>query len=106
MSNHFTDDNFQTEVLDHKGKAVLVDFFAEWCGPCKMLSPILDTIAEEMGDKIKIGKLDVDDNPETAGKYGITSIPTLLVIKDGQVVEKIMGFQSQEALEEKLEKHL
>ncbi len=105
MTNHFTDDNFQEEVLNYKSTAVLVDFYADWCGPCKMLTPIIEELAQELGNKIKIGKLDVDHSPEVAGKYGIASIPTLLVFKNGEMIEKIVGFQSKEALEEKLEKH-
>lgn len=99
----FTDDNFEEEVLKADGP-VLVDFFAEWCGPCKMLGPIVEELAGEYKGKVKIGKLDVDANPTVAGKYGVQSIPTLIFFKGGEAVDKVMGFQSKEALKEKLDK--
>lgn len=89
--------NFSTEVLG-SGKAVLVDFWAEWCGPCKMVAPILDEIAAEHGDKIVIAKLNVDENPSLAANYGVTSIPTMNVYKDGQVVKQIIGAKPKAAL--------
>ncbi|MFD2705242.1 MULTISPECIES: thioredoxin [Salibacterium] len=85
---------------------VLADFWADWCGPCKMIAPVLEEIDSEMGDQIKIAKLDVDENQETAGKFGVMSIPTLLLFKNGEVVEQITGFQPKEQLEEVLNKHL
>ncbi|MDD2715729.1 MAG: thioredoxin [Candidatus Wallbacteria bacterium] len=90
MATFFTDKDFEAEVLKHKG-VVLVDFFAEWCGPCKMLAPMIDEIAKEYQDKIKVGKMDVDKSAETAGKYGIRSIPTLILFKDGVVMETQVG---------------
>lgn len=96
-----TDENFESEVLK-SDLPVMVDFFAEWCGPCKMLSPIVEEVAREMDGKWKIGKLNVDEAPLTSQKYGVQSIPTILFIKNGEVVDKVVGFQSKEALIEKL----
>ena len=101
----FTDDNFQAEVLDTKG-VVLVDFFATWCGPCKMQGPVVEELAGEYEGKAKLGKLDVDASPNVAGKYGVQSIPTLIIFKDGEEVEKLVGFQSKEVLTEKLNAHV
>ena len=84
---------------------VLADFWAAWCGPCKMIAPVLEEIDSEMSDKVKIVKLDVDENQETAGKFGVMSIPTLLLFKDGEIVEQIVGFQPKEALVELINKH-
>lgn len=97
----FTDDNFESEALK-SDKPVLVDFFAEWCGPCKIQGPIIEQVAEEIGDKAKVGKLDVDANQATAQKYGVMSIPTIIIFKDGKEVEKIVGVQQKDALVEKL----
>ena len=93
MSNHaknFTKDNFKQEVLD-SDKPVLVDFWAEWCGPCKMLTPTIDALASEYTGKVSIGKLNVDDNADIATQYGIRSIPCLLFFKDGKVEKQIVG---------------
>ncbi|MFC5712712.1 thioredoxin [Thalassorhabdus alkalitolerans] len=98
-----TDQNFAEET---SAGVVLADFWAPWCGPCKMIAPVLEELDSEMGDKVKIAKLDVDENQETAGKYGVMSIPTLLVFKEGEVVEQVVGFQPKEQLEELLNKHL
>ncbi len=97
-----TDQNFNTET---ESGLVLADFWAPWCGPCKMIAPVLEELDGEMGDKVKIVKVNVDDNQETASKYGVMSIPTLIVLKDGQEVDKVIGFQPKEALAELLEKH-
>ena len=85
-----TDDNFETEVLKSENP-VLIDFWAAWCGPCRIIAPIVEELASEYSGKAKIGKLDVDDNQQTAIKYGVRSIPTLLIFKDGQLKETIIG---------------
>jgi thioredoxin len=92
-----TDDSFDTDVLQ-SSKPVLVDYWAEWCGPCKMVAPVLEAIAEEHGDKIDIVKLNVDDNPEVARKYGILNIPTLGIFQNGEVVKELVGARSKSAL--------
>lgn len=97
------DDTFKNEISNG---LVLVDFWAPWCGPCKMIAPVLEEINEEMGDQVKIAKLNVDDNQVTTAEFGVMSIPTLLVFKDGEVVEKVIGFQPKENLVEVLSKHL
>ncbi|WP_353988741.1 thioredoxin [Ruicaihuangia caeni] len=93
-----TDSSFQSDVLDAQ-KPVLVDFWAEWCGPCRMVSPILDQIAAEHGEKLEIVKLNVDENPQTAMKYQITSIPALKVFRGGEVVKTVIGAKPKHALE-------
>ncbi|GAK05175.1 thioredoxin [Geomicrobium sp. JCM 19037] len=98
-----TDQDFDQQTSEG---VVLADFWAPWCGPCKMIAPVLEEIDGEMGDKVKIAKLDVDENKETAGKFGVMSIPTLMVFKDGEQVEQVVGFQPKEALVELLEKHM
>ena len=97
-----TDQNF---VQDTSEGLVLVDFWAPWCRPCKMIAPVLEELDGELGDKVKIVKLNVDDNQETAGKFGVMSIPTLLLMKDGNVVDQVVGFQPKEALAELVNKH-
>ena len=102
---HVTDSTFEKEVLEAENP-VLVDFWAEWCGPCKMIAPVLEELATEMDDKLTIGKLDVDENQNTAMAYGIFSIPTLLLFKNGEPVERIVGFQPKAQLVNKLQAHL
>ena len=99
MAIHFTDENFNEEVLA-SDIPVLVDFYADWCGPCKMLAPVIETLATEQEGKVKVAKLNVDDSPETARKYGIMSIPTLLYIKNGEVVNKTVGVVSKTEIEQ------
>ena len=101
MAKVFTDQNFQQEVLNSQ-KPVLVDFWAPWCGPCQMMGPIIEELAEELEGKVVVGKLNVDENPQMAQKYGIMSIPTLLIFKDGQVVEQFVGVQPKEVLKQVL----
>lgn len=90
--------NFEEEVLKAE-KSVLVDLFATWCGPCQMLSPVIEELAKKHSDKIKVGKLNVDDAQMLAVKYGVLSIPTLIVFKDGEVQKTVVGFHSLEELE-------
>jgi thioredoxin 1 len=92
-----TDSNFEEEVIKST-IPVLVDFWAVWCGPCQMQNPILEDVAKEYKGKVKVGKLNVDENPNTAGKYGVMSIPTLMIFKDGQIVKQMVGVQSKETL--------
>lgn len=98
-----TDQNFSDEV---KSGTVLVDFWAPWCGPCKMIAPVLEELDNEIGDQLKIAKLNVDNNPEAAGRLGVMSIPTLMVFKDGEMVSKMVGFQPKEQLREWLDPYL
>jgi thioredoxin 1 len=89
--------NFQSDVLDAK-EPVVVDFWAEWCGPCKMIGPSLEEISNELGGKVKIAKLNIDENPELAAQFGVRSIPTLMVFKDGQVADTKVGAAPKTAL--------
>lgn len=102
MAFEFTDSNFQTEALTQNRVAV-VDFWAEWCGPCKLVGPIIDELSAEYGDKAKVGKLNVDHNPSVSMQFGVRSIPTILFIKNGQVVDKQVGAASKATLKQKLE---
>jgi len=104
MEVHVTDQDFQTEVLDYKG-LVLVDFWAPWCGPCMMLGPVIEELAEEVKDKAKVCKMNVDESMEFPQKYGIMSIPTILLFKDGEIVESMIGLQPKSAFVEVIEKH-
>ncbi len=103
MEYKFTKDNFQKEVLE-SDIPVLVDFYADWCGPCKMMFPIVEALAEQYDGKIKIGKVNSDEEMDLATSYQVRSIPSFFIIKDGKVVENIVGAVSKEALEEKLNK--
>ena len=108
MSNVVTaisDTVFEKEVETGKG-LVLVDFWATWCGPCRQVAPIVEKIAEENAGKISVRKLDVDDNQHTAQKYGVMSIPTLILFKDGQPVERLVGYMPKERLMQKIKPHM
>ena len=100
-----TDANFQSEALE-ADKPVLVDFWAPWCGPCRMVGPIIDEVAETYVDKVKVGKLNTDDNPQVATKYGIRSIPTILLFKNGEVVGNLMGAKPKQDFEEMINQHV
>jgi len=102
---HLTDGNFKKEVLESR-LPVLVDFWAAWCGPCKMIAPIVDELAREYKDKIKIGKVDVDTNPRIATEYGIMSIPTIIFFKNGKVMEQLAGALNKTELKRKIEENL
>jgi thioredoxin 1 len=101
----FTDDNFQDEVLNADGP-VLVDFWAEWCGPCRQVAPIVEDIAEEYEGKAKVGKVDVDANQQTAMEYGIRSIPSLMIFKDGEAVDQIIGVAPKNKITGKLDEQM
>ena len=97
-----TDDNFENEVIK-SDKPVLIDFWAVWCGPCRMIAPIVEELATEYDGKVKIGKLDVDSNQQTSIKFGVRSIPTILIFKDGQIKETIIGAVPKKNIVEKLD---
>lgn len=99
---NITDQSFDEEISSGK---VLVDFWAPWCGPCKMIAPVLEDLDAELGDELKIAKINVDDNPDTASRFGVMSIPTLILFKDGQPVDKVVGLQSKDALKAFVERH-
>jgi thioredoxin 1 len=100
-----TDSSFESEVEKSSG-VVLVDFWATWCGPCKMIAPLVEQIAQENDGKITVGKLDVDVNGQTAMKYGVMSIPTLILFKDGQPVERLVGYMPKDRLLAKIKPHI
>lgn len=105
MAIHFTDASWDQDVLK-SDKPVLVDFWAEWCGPCRMIGPLVEELSSEYEGKALVGKLNVDENPGVASKYGIRSIPTLLVFKGGEVVDKIVGAVPKTMLAQKLNAQL
>ena len=100
-----TDNNFEDEIIKSDIPAI-VDFWAEWCGPCKMVGPTIEALAKEYAGKVKVGKMDVDTNPQTPGKFGIRNIPTIIFFKDGKVVNTIIGAQTKNTLEAELKKLL
>lgn len=102
---HLTDDNFDAEVINQK-TPVLVDFWASWCAPCKAIAPILEDLAEEYAGQVKIAKLNVDEQPNTASALGIRALPTLLLFKDGQVIDQIVGAVPKSKLDALLKAHV
>ena len=100
------DENFEAEVTRKDAGPILVDFWAAWCGPCRQVAPVLEALSSEYRGRARIGKLDVDNSPATAAKYGIMSIPTLLLFKDGTVAEQIVGAQPRDAIAGMIERHL
>src|SRR5687768_5822163 len=100
-----TDQSFEQEVL-RSDTPVLVDFWATWCGPCRMVGPVLEEVANEQGDKIRVAKLDVDANPITAGRFGVRAIPTMIVFKNGREADRIVGYHPKPQLMQKLNPHL
>jgi len=105
MAMTLTAENFQREVLEYQGVA-LVDFWAPWCGPCRMVAPTIDELAEEYAGKAKIGKVNTDENQELAAKYSVMSIPTMIIFKNGQVVDQITGAYSKNILKSRLDQWL
>lgn len=101
MEIKLTEDNFMQEVLEAE-KPVLVDFWAEWCGPCKMLAPELEALAEELEGKISVGKVNVDEEPSLAMEYKVSSIPLLILFKDGEIVKKSVGYMTKDEIKEEL----
>ena len=100
-----TDDSFQNDVLGASGP-VLVDFWAEWCGPCRMIAPALEEISNDLGDKVTIAKLNIDENPDVPGRYGVRGIPTMLLFKDGQPVAQKVGAAPRSQIQQWLESNL
>lgn len=98
-----TDQTFEREVLQASGRPVLVDCWAPWCGPCRMVGPIMDQLAAESAGRYRIAKLNVDDNPQTASRFNIASIPTMLIFKDGKLIDRLIGAQPKQAIAERLQ---
>ncbi len=105
MALEFTDANFQAEVLDSDQLSV-IDFWAEWCGPCRAIGPVIEELSKEYEGKVKIGKVNVDVNPQTSMNYGITSIPAILFVKGGKIVDKQIGAVPKSVLDKKIQAHL
>ena len=100
-----TDENFKNEVLE-SDRPALVDFWAEWCGPCRMMAPVIETLSEKYNEKLKVLKLDADNNQQAAADYQITGLPCCVVFKGGEEVTRIVGFRSEDAIVEELKKHI
>lgn len=105
MALEFTDANFQKEVIE-SNVPVLVDFWAVWCGPCKIIAPFVEEISKEYEGRVKVGKVDVDNNPDVSMRYGIRSIPTLMIFRDGKVVDQIIGAVPKNVITQKLDAQL
>lgn len=105
MALEFTDANFKTEVLESNQLSV-IDFWAEWCGPCRALTPVIDELSKDYAGKVKVGKVNVDNNPNLSINYGITSIPAILFIKNGEVVDKQIGAVPKSVLDKKIQNHM
>lgn len=104
MAQEFTDANFKTNVLE-SDKLTVIDFWAEWCGPCRAIGPVIDELSKEYDGRVNIGKVNVDHNPQVSMNYGITSIPAILFVKGGQVVDKLVGAQPKSNFVKKIEQH-
>lgn len=104
MALEFTDANFQTDVLD-SDKLSVIDFWAEWCGPCRAIGPVIEELAKDYDGTVNVGKVNVDNNPQISMNYGITSIPAILFVKGGQVVDKLVGAQAKSNFVKKIEQH-
>ncbi len=104
MAHEFTDANFQTEVLD-SDKLSVIDFWAEWCGPCRAIGPVIEELSKEYSGSVNVGKVNVDHNPQISMNYGITSIPAILFVKGGQVVDKLVGAQPKANFVKKIDQH-
>ncbi len=105
MAYEFTDANFKTEVLE-SDKLTVIDFWAEWCGPCRAIGPVIDELSKEYDGKVNVGKVNVDHNPQISTNYGITSIPAILFVKGGVVVDKLVGAQPKANFVKKIEAHI
>ncbi len=106
MLKHFNDENFNQEVIEaSQKKPILVDFYADWCAPCRMQTPIIEEVAKAVGEKAVIGKLNTEESANTAAKYKIMSIPSLLIFKNGEVIETLIGLQAKEKLIKTIKKH-
>ncbi|CAN5215800.1 thioredoxin [soil metagenome] len=104
MAHEFTDANFKTDVLD-SDKLTVIDFWAEWCGPCRAIGPVIEELSKEYDGKVNVGKVNVDHNPQISMNYGITSIPAILFVKGGQVVDKLVGAQPKANFVKKIDQH-
>jgi thioredoxin 1 len=105
MALQFTDSNFDTEVIK-SDKLSVVDFWAEWCGPCRAIGPVIEELSKEFDGKVKVGKVNVDENPQVSMNFGITSIPAILFIKNGKVIDKLVGAQPKSNFVKKIEQHM